>query len=587
MKAPIDFNQYKNLLKEYISTTTEFKDINYEGSGVNQLINILAYQMTHIGYYLEANDNEHYLQSAQTRTAVIAGAKRNGYVVRGKKASRAEVRVKRKLDYMPDGKYTRLDKDWAVRGINNITDEHREFFFKTDVFLYDYEKDGDNYVFFSKDKTFTLFQGDRRDWKFQVSTDPKQRFVIKDKELDVDTLRVFIKSSLDEKELGEEFLYSKSATGTYSKEGKVFYLATAEDGWYEIFFGEDTISQRPKAGQYIVCEYIAPSGEDGDGCTSFTLNGWELETVSSSYGGSDGESIESIKHNAMFTYRRQNRLLTAEDIKHILLEDFRNIRSINVWGGEDNVPKYYGKTIIAIKPNNSDTLSQGAKIDIKKNLINRYGYTGQDIMLVDPEYINVDIKFSIVTKKTISDITKANVADKTIEACREYSDKYLNQFGSYFNDLEMNSLIKKGILGVDSLYSEKRISKEIDVNTNNSAQHILSLTNEIQPETSSATFSDYNYTWVLTDRKESLTKGSIYVSRDDVKAGKVELRIGEVDYEKGEFRFKLPLTSKRDFPFSFEISALSKKPNIYGEMTNVVRIRTISVNDVLFQEENQ
>lgn len=574
-ELPLGYTSFRKNLQNYVSTTTEFKDVNYEGSGINQLLNILAYSGSYMGYYLNAAYNEQFLDTAQMRTSILAGAKRNGYVVRGRKSSRAEVKVERIVDNIPDGHYIRLDRSLNVVGTNKINDTVRNFLFNQDVYLYDYERLSNGKYRFYSDSSFTLYQGKRETWRFTVTADTKQRFIIKDATIDIDTLKIHVKNTLSDAELGEEYIYSKNAVKDFNKDAAVFHIATAENGWYEIFFGQGIIGKQPSLGQYIICEYMSPTGEDGDGCDSFKIGGYTLTTVSPSFGGSNGETDEAVKNNAKHSFRRQNRLFTDGDIKTILLEEFRNIKSINVWGGEDNYPKQYGKTMIAIKPNNSDALSQGAKIDIKKNLLNNYGYTGMDIQLVDPEYINVDISFSVNLKQNISDSTKKNALDSVLDKAREYSTNKLNQFGYYLNDVEMNKDIMSSLPALESVYSIKTISKEINVNTNNTSTYTLSMTNAIEEGTVKAQFSDYNYTWSLTDEKGKLFATTVNTLKETIKK-----EIGTVDYTQGIFQFNLPLTSPKSYPITIEIFAQSTEPNIYSKHVNIVRIRHVSIDKV-------
>ena len=59
-------------------------------------------------------------------------------------------------------------------------------------------------------------------------------------------------------------------------------------------------------------------------------------TVSVASGGSEPESIQSIKLNAPLDYASQGRAVTPEDYKSIIPKVYPNTKSVQVWGGEDN-----------------------------------------------------------------------------------------------------------------------------------------------------------------------------------------------------------------------------------------------------------
>lgn len=556
---PIDFDGFRAAFIEYVRGKTEFSDIDYQSSGVAQLMNILAYNATYLGYYLEANDNEHYLDTAQTKSSVYAHAKRYGYVVKGKRASKAEVTFECILDELPENRVVHISRNWNIVGKNRISDVTRNFLLEKDVYLSDYERlqDGTFRFFSPIGKTHTLFQGERRTWDFLASSDKEKRYVIKDDGIDIDTINIFVKNTTSPNEVGEEYLLASNMVMSYDEKSPVFTVATAESEWYEIFFGKNLIGKEPSPGQFIHCEYIAPSGEDGDGCTEFTLTGFNVIVKNPSFGGSDGESIESIKNNAPNHFRRQNRIFTEGDVKGILLEEFRNIKSINVWGGEENNPKYYGKTMVAIKPNNSETLSQGAKLDIKKRLLNIYGYAGMDVQLVDPEYIDVDIVYNVELKDTVGDVTKANVEQAVKDTVHKYSEKNLNQFGKYLNDTELNSLIVNSSPAIDSVYSSKRICKTFSVNTNNNSPTLVNLSNPVEPNTVMSVFKDYNYTWTMKDDGN----GKLVATAKNEHNETLTTNVGKVDYQKGTYEFITPLYSKRNHLYEVEISAKPQSPN--------------------------
>jgi len=55
--------------------------------------------------------------------------------------------------------------------------------------------------------------------------------------------------------------------------------------------------------------------------------------VSNAAGGSEPESMESIKYNAPLDYASQGRCVTTEDYKTYVRQLFANTQAVSVWGG--------------------------------------------------------------------------------------------------------------------------------------------------------------------------------------------------------------------------------------------------------------
>ena len=69
-----------------------------------------------------------------------------------------------------------------------------------------------------------------------------------------------------------------------------------------------------------------------------------LSTANAS-GGGVAETVDSIKFNAPLKYAAQGRAVTPDDYKGIVPTVYSNIKSIQVWGGEDNEPRFMDKSI--------------------------------------------------------------------------------------------------------------------------------------------------------------------------------------------------------------------------------------------------
>ena len=87
----LDFQNIKAGLKNYLKSKSEFADYDFDASGLNNILDVLAYN-THING-LTANFalNEAFLPTAQLRSSVVSHAETLGYQVRSRTTANALV----------------------------------------------------------------------------------------------------------------------------------------------------------------------------------------------------------------------------------------------------------------------------------------------------------------------------------------------------------------------------------------------------------------------------------------------------------------------------------------------------------------
>ena len=76
--SQLDFDGIKDNLKTFLSQQDEFTDYDFEGSGMNVLLDVLAYNTHYLGYNANMLANEMYLDSADQRASVVSLAKQVG-----------------------------------------------------------------------------------------------------------------------------------------------------------------------------------------------------------------------------------------------------------------------------------------------------------------------------------------------------------------------------------------------------------------------------------------------------------------------------------------------------------------------------
>lgn len=89
----LDFNSIKTSLKNFLAAKDEFNDYNFEGAGLNNLLDVLAYNTHYNGLIANFALNESYLSTAQMRSSLVSIAEGIGYIPKSKVASFASVQL--------------------------------------------------------------------------------------------------------------------------------------------------------------------------------------------------------------------------------------------------------------------------------------------------------------------------------------------------------------------------------------------------------------------------------------------------------------------------------------------------------------
>ena len=68
----VDFDDVKENLKTFLKAQTDFKDYDFEGSGMNILLDTLAYNTHYLGFNLRMVANEMFLDSSALRSSILS-----------------------------------------------------------------------------------------------------------------------------------------------------------------------------------------------------------------------------------------------------------------------------------------------------------------------------------------------------------------------------------------------------------------------------------------------------------------------------------------------------------------------------------
>src|ERR1035437_5664204 len=89
----LDFDTIKASLRDYLRSQSQFRDYDFDGSGLSVLLDVLAYNTHYNAFYMNMIANEMFLDSANLRSSVVSLAKHLNYTPRSITSAQARVSI--------------------------------------------------------------------------------------------------------------------------------------------------------------------------------------------------------------------------------------------------------------------------------------------------------------------------------------------------------------------------------------------------------------------------------------------------------------------------------------------------------------
>jgi len=468
--SELDFDQVKENLKTFLGQQDEFRDYDFEGSGMNILLDVLAYNTHYLGYNANMLANEMYLDSADQRANIVSLAKQVGYTPKSATSSKATIDV-----LVNNASGSSITMDRGTKFTTTVDGTNYSFVNNADVSIS--PVDG-VYKFSSLD----IYEGTFLNYKYTANTsDTEQRFIIPNDDVDTTTLTVKVQESS-----------SDSTTNTYTlasgitgldNTSKVYFLQEVENGRFEVYFGDGVLGKAIADGNIVILDYIVCNRDEPNGATTFTLSGnvggfsnVTITTVNNAANGSDPESIKSIKHNAPRDYSSQDRAVTAEDYKVLVKSLYANAQSVQVYGGEDAATPDYGKVYISIKAKSGSNLTEITKDGIVQSL-KSYAVASVTPVIIDPEttYITLTTTFKYDSSLTTKDVS--TLQTNVLNAISSYNTNTLEDFTGMFRYTAVTKAIDDADTSILSNITTVKLYKYITPTLNSALKYTLSFNN--------------------------------------------------------------------------------------------------------------
>lgn len=425
----LDFESVKQNFKEYLKSQKIFQDYDFEGSNINVLLDVLSYNTQLNGFYLNMIGNEMFLDSALLRDSVVSHAKELNYLPRSFRSAVANVNITIQDSVVSSVLIPKGTSFTGTAGTKNFT-------FVTDKNI---AVGGSGNVFVAN--SVALYEGDYTSDSYVVNYADPVRYLITNKTVDINSIDITVIE--DNGATVIQYARANSLFGLNTN-SEVFFVQAAENETYEITFGDGVTGRAPKDRSVVVIQYRACNGELPNGIRKFVADGeingtgvvTEITVNSPATGGAISESLSSIKFNAPRAFTVQERAITIDDYRTLLLQNFSDLNDVFVYGGEEETPPQYGKVFVAVDLKNTDDLPRDRRIAYEQFLKPRTPLSIDPIFVV-PNYLYVKVDTTVKYNINRTSLSSDDIKSLVETAIMNYNFENLEGFNKtlYYSNL--------------------------------------------------------------------------------------------------------------------------------------------------------
>jgi hypothetical protein len=560
--SELSFDGIKSNLKTFLQSKTQFQDYDFEGSNLSALLDILSYNTYMNSFYLNMIGSEMFLDSARIKQSVVSHAKELNYLPRSRTSAKAQVTFSINTGTATPS-YVIVPEDYTIRTV--VDGVNYSFSTDQDIII---NNNGGYYV---SDPVY-VYEGKIVTEYFTVANN--SNFVLSSNNVDTNSIKVtVINSSTD----STNSIFSRVYTlNGLTPTSKVFFVDGAVSDQYAVSFGDGVFGKSLTNGNIIKVKYRSTNGDSANKASSFTattsIGGLYSVTVTTNavaIDGSEREDIESIRLNAPKYFATQGRAVTADDYQTLVLQKFPQIKTVNVYGGENADPPQFGKVIISAIPYGDAPIISSV---LKSEIINYL--TGKSIttepVILDPEYLFVEITSEVMFDPSLTTKSTQQLKSEVLNQIINYDNLHLNNFGDDIRKSKLLSMIDSSDDAIISNQTSLRAIYKITPTRTIDNNYKFSFGNQIyrpvqiayndsEDEVVKSSFFTYykngiSYTARITD--DGIGNLRIYFLSNNSTKVFLENNIGTVNYNTGELIFKLN-------PYDY-----TNTIDIYAKLTN-------------------
>ena len=467
----LDFDLIKDNLKTYMKNQNEFTDYNFEGSGMSQIIDLLAYNTHYLAMNANFAMNEAFLDSATLRSSVVSHAKKLGYTPRSARAPVAYIDIVLNSS-------TSLSATLAKGTRFTTKIDGSTFGFVNNTALSITPSNG-----VMRFINVPIYEGTLITSRYTVDLNNiEQKFMVSDERADTTTLSVSVQNSTSDT---TTTTYTLATDITQVTSGaKVYFLQENGSGKFEVYFGDGVVGSAISNGNIVQLQYVVTNKSKANAANVFSTTSVDGETdvtvasLIAARGGAEPETISSIKFNAPLDYASQGRAVTTQDYKTILPTVYAGTKAVQVWGGEDNDPPIYGQVFLSVRTQSGVDLTQAQKNSIAVDL-KKYNVASIRPTFVNPEVTKLKLKvnFKFDSKTTTKSVGDLETLIRT--TITNYNSNDLQNFDVVFRHSKLSGLIDSTDTSILSNTTRITLNKIVTPVLNTITQYVINFNNPL------------------------------------------------------------------------------------------------------------
>ncbi len=578
----LDFEQIKTNLKTYFKRSdSAFKDWDFEGSGLNNLLDVLAYNTHYNAITAHMAMNESFLDSAQVRSNVVSRARLLGYTPTSKTGPTASINIVFERASGSTANNYLMEKGTKF---TSVIDGVTYTFQTVDSHSAEYDESSNTFSF----SDITIKQGVTKIQTFTINNSINQRFIINDKNIDTSTIIVKVFDSLTATtyDIFRNFKTFTALTNT----SKVYFLSENTEGKYEIEFGNNTLGLQPYSSGKVEVEFLSSDGTLTNSANVFSyaetgqtaVNIVSVVTSSPAAGGTEVEDVNSIKFNAPRAFIAQDRAVTSSDYKSLIKGNIPGIDDVIAWGGEREDPPVFGVTYIACKPSGSLFLTELQRIEILNYL------SGKKMLSVTPEIVDATytyLSFNVNYRynPSLTNFNQGELDSRIRDTIDKFAVRNLQNFNGIYRNSNLSADIDQTNPAILNNTIDVTARKNITVTPGTGDAHDLNFAFELEGEIdqsrsfiTSTSFIKNGVETFIADEfiSGSTTERNIYAYRTG-QAGtggrqiRVTPSVGTLNISTGKVSISNVVP---DADSEIQISVTPKSKDVFTEKRNIIQV---------------
>lgn len=335
----LDFDGIRTSIINYIKTKPEFLDYDFQGSAINSLVDVLAYNTLYYGFYSNMIASEGFLDTAKLESSIVSLCKPLGIVVPGKASSKINLQVQNEQASSIQILAYNTTFSGSLNGIN-----------------YNFYSIEDKTIIPGATDNIILYESKNPVLDLELNVDlATQTAFLGTTEIDINTISVKVKNSINPE--GKVWERKTAIDTSIAEDSEIYFIERTASGFVLVFgkksvndFAEISVGKDITQEDTVIVSYLVSSGSGANNITNINVTPLTILTEESTYGGTDGPNLETIKSLAPKFFASNDRAVTKDDYYGILFTNnkIQDANEINIWGGEEAEPISHGRVFISM-----------------------------------------------------------------------------------------------------------------------------------------------------------------------------------------------------------------------------------------------